>query len=67
MKELVAEIQKRVRTGGTIVTILRFAYDITFYAENENDLKNTLVTIHRLLKNKYSMQLNKKKKIYETQ
>jgi dGTP triphosphohydrolase len=61
MKELRAEIQKGVRIGGTKVTALRFADDIAFCAEKEDDLQNTLVTIDRILKNKYEMKLNKKK------
>lgn len=44
-----------------MVTALRFADDIAFCAENEDDLRNTQVTIDRILKNKYEMQLNKKK------
>ncbi|CAI6343800.1 unnamed protein product [Macrosiphum euphorbiae] len=61
MKELREEIQKGVRIGGTMVTALRFADDIAFCAEREDDLQNTLVTIDRILKNKYGMKLNKKK------
>ncbi|VVC26495.1 Reverse transcriptase domain [Cinara cedri] len=61
MKELRAEIQKRVRIGRKMFTALRFADDIAFCAENEDDLQNTLVTIDKILKNKYGMQLNKNK------
>ncbi|KAE9524312.1 hypothetical protein AGLY_015351 [Aphis glycines] len=61
MKELRVEIQKGVRIGGTMVTALRFADDIAFCAEREDDLQNTLVAIDRILKNKYGMKLNKKK------
>jgi hypothetical protein len=32
-----------------------------FCAEKEDDLQNTLVTIDRILKNKYGMKMNKKK------
>jgi len=60
MKELKAEIQKGVRIGGAMVTALRFANDIAFCAEKEDDLQNTLVTINRILKYKYGMQLKQK-------
>jgi hypothetical protein len=34
MKELVEEMQKRIRIGGTMVNALRFADDIAFSAGN---------------------------------
>jgi hypothetical protein len=44
-----------------MVNALRFADDIAFCAGNKDDLKNTLIAMNRILKNKYGMQLNKKK------
>lgn len=38
MKELKSEIQKGVQIGGVMITILRFADNIVFCEEKEEDL-----------------------------
>lgn len=61
MKELRIEVKQGVRIGGETINALRFADDIAFCAETENDLQNILTKVNKILGDKYGMRLNKKK------
>lgn len=61
MKELRIEVKQGVRIGGETINVLRFADDIAFCAEIEDDLQNILTKVNKILWDKYGMRLNKKK------
>ncbi|VVC40587.1 Reverse transcriptase domain [Cinara cedri] len=61
LKELRVEVKQGVRIGGETISVLRFADDIAFCAETENDLQKVLTKVNKILWDKYGMQLNKKK------
>jgi len=61
MKELRLEVKQGVRIGREIINALRFADDIVFNAETEDDLQKILTKVNKILWDKYGMRLNKKK------
>ncbi|KAF0765853.1 craniofacial development protein 2-like [Aphis craccivora] len=61
MKELRIEVKQGVRIGGKTINALRFADDIVFCTEIEDDLQKILTKVNKILWNKYGMRLNKKK------
>ncbi|KAF0758393.1 cGMP-dependent 3',5'-cyclic phosphodiesterase-like [Aphis craccivora] len=61
MKELRIEVKQEVRIGGETINVLRFADDMAFCVETENDLQKILTKVNKILCDKYGMRLNKKK------
>lgn len=60
-KELRMKVTQGVRIGGVTMNALRFADDIAFCTETEEDLRNILNNVNKILWNSYEMRLNKKK------
>lgn len=59
MKQLRIEVKQGIIKGGKTINALRFADDIAFCAETEDDLQNILVKVNSILWNKNGMRLNK--------
>jgi len=49
MKELRMKVTQGVRIGGETINTLRFADDIAFCAETEEDLQNILNNVDKIL------------------
>jgi len=49
MKELRIEVKQGVRIGGETINALRFADDIAFCAETEDDLQKILTNVNKIL------------------
>jgi len=58
MKELRIEVKQGV---GETINALRFADDIAFCAETEDDLRKILTNVNKILWDKYGMRSNRKK------
>lgn len=55
MKELRIKVKQGVRIGGQTINALRFADDIAFCTETEDDLQNILYNVNKIFWEKYGM------------